>query len=199
MSRAPALTFAFALGGAILVEAANAAPRQDDAGQIVAAADALAAHKLAVALPARRAAIADPDRDGIVSRAEAARYYEARFALLDRDRDGRLSTREFLRPAATHSRHARDSGRVAPLDDDPLDPDVDGALTAEEVLGANDRRGPWPTDGQPTTIFDALDADRDGALSRQEFMAAGAEDFAASDADGDGEVTTRAFYAGKRL
>jgi hypothetical protein len=36
-------------------------------------------------------------------------------------------------------------------------------------------------------------------LGKQEFTKAGAEDFAASDADGDGKVAIREFYGGKRL
>jgi len=204
MSRAPTvLAFTLALGGVVLIEGAGAAPRQGDDRQITAATGALVPPRIAVALPARRAAIPDPDLDGIVTRAEAARYYEARFALIDRDRDGRLSGREFLRPAAVRSRQARGSSRVAPLDYDAAGTDSAGALTAKELLGSNNWRGASPiaagADGQRQAIFDALDADRDGALSRQEFTAAGAEDFAASDADGNRRVTTREFYAGKRL
>ena len=200
MSRALALAVALALGGAVLVEGAGAAPRQGDDRQIIAATGALTPPRITVALPSRRVAIADPDLDGIVSRAEAALYYEARFALIDRDRDGRLSGREFLQPAAVRSRQARGSSRAAPLHHDAAN--GDGALTAKEFR-ANDWRGAWPAvagvDGQRQAIFDALDADRDGALSRQEFGDAGAEDFAASDADGDGQVTTQEFFAGKRL
>ena len=156
----------------------------------------LAAPRIAVALPARRAAVADPDRDGTVGPREAARYYEARFALLDRDRDGRVTRTELLGPAAADSRHARGKALV------PLDHSAAGSFSPGPLLGTGDWQRAWPAagaDGQRTTLFDLLDADRNGALGEQEFTNAGAEDFAASDADGDGQVTTREFYAGKRL
>ena len=186
---------------AFLVDAAGAAPRQGDDGQPIPAAALLVGPRIAVELPVRRAAIADPDLDGLVSRAEAARYYQARFALIDRNRDGRVSREEFLRPAAAHSRQARGKA-PARTGHDAVDTDAIGALTANQLLGTGDWRGAWldaGVDRQPAAIFDLLDVDRDGALSRQEFTHAGAEDFAASDADRDGQITIREFYAGKRL
>jgi Ca2+-binding EF-hand superfamily protein len=186
---------------AFMVEAAGAAPRQGDEGQPIPAATPLVGLRVVVALPVRRAAIADPDLDGVVSRMEAARYYQSRFALIDRNRDGRVSREEFLRPAAAHARQVRGNA-PARTGHDAAGTDGIGALTANQLLGTGDRRGAWldaGVDRQPTAIFDLLDVGRDGTLSRQEFTDAGAEDFAASDADRDGQITIREFYAGKRL
>lgn len=205
MSRAPITVLAFALtfGSAGLADGARAAPRPCDDGRAVAATGAVASPRIAVALPPRRAAVADPDIDGVVSHAEAARYYEARFALVDRDRDGRLSGREFLRSPGIPSLPALGGTWAAPLGFDAVDGDGNGAITPEEFLMANRWRSTWSTGAaaarQRQAIFDRLDADRDAALSKQEFTNAGAEDFAASDADGDGQVTVREFYAGQRL
>ena len=195
------MVLGFALGGAALIGTAEAASRQGDEGQFMVATSLLAPTQITVALPARRAAVADPNLDGIVSRMEAARYYEARFALFDRDRDGRVSRPELLGPAAARSWHARGKTRAVPFGHDAVHTDRAGTFAPSSLLGTNDR-GAWPAagaDARRAAIFDLLDADRDGALSRQEFIDTGAGDFGTSDADGDSQVTTREFYAGKRL
>jgi Ca2+-binding EF-hand superfamily protein len=195
------LVLMLAFGGATAGSDARATPRPSDDGQVSATTGALVAPR-AVALPARRAALADLDLDGVVSRAEAARYYEARFSLIDRDRDGRLSGREFLRSAVIDSVPMLKDTWATPL---AFDADGDGnrALAPERFLRANGWRRGWSNGAgadehrQPT--FDLLDADRDAVLSRREFTDGGAEQFAASDADGDGKVTIREFYGGRRL
>jgi EF hand len=186
---------------AVASDGAWAAPRQDADEQAIAAAGALLPAAIAVALPPRRVAVADRDRDGIVTLAEAARYYDARFALIDRDRDGRLSGPEFERSAAPPSGRTLGGNWAMPLEFEAVDEDGNGTITPEEFL----RAGGWPGIWAPgagangrQAIFDLVDSDRDGALSKEEFGDAGAADFAASDADGDGKVTIWEFYGGKR-
>jgi hypothetical protein len=54
-------------------------------------------------------------------------------------------------------------------------------------------------DGRRRAVFDLVDADRDGLLSQQEFLDAGRRDFLGSDANLDGTVSIREFYAATRL
>jgi Ca2+-binding EF-hand superfamily protein len=198
------LVFTLAFGGAmVLSDGTLATPRPGDDGQLSAATGALVAPRAAVALPARRAALADPDLDGVVSRAEAARYYEARFSLIDRDRDGRLSGREFLRSAVIDSVPMLKDSWATPLGFEAVDVDGNGARAPEELLRANGWLRTWSNgagaDEHRQATFDLLDADHDAALSKREFTDGGAEHFAARDADGDGKVTIPEFYGGKRL
>jgi Ca2+-binding EF-hand superfamily protein len=157
-----------------------------------------------VALGVRRVAIADPDLDGIVSPAEAERYYETRFALMDRDRDGRLSEPEFFRTGTSRSLQAVDSfSDPRPPSFEAVDVDGSGALTPEEFLRADVARRSWAVgadgDRARRSMFDAADANGDGALSKQELTEAGSRHFARSDADGDGRVTIWEFYGGTRF
>jgi EF hand len=200
----PILMFAVAFGIAILSYEASAAPRQGDDGQTVGALEARGPGTKMVALGVRRVAIADPDLDGIVSPAEAERYYETRFALMDRDRDGRLSGPEFLGAATGRSLQAVDSfPHTRPLSFDAVDVDGSGALTPEEFLRANVARQTFAigADGaaKRRSIFAAADANGDDALSKRELTEAGSRHFAGSDADGDGRVTIWEFYAGTRF
>jgi hypothetical protein len=194
-----ALAFVVVLGVVVATDGASAAPRQHTDGQAIAGA--LLPPAIAVALPPRRAAVADRDLDGIVTTAEAARYYDARFALIDRDRDGRLSGPEFERSAVPPSAPALGNWAM-PLDFDTVDRDGNGTITPEEFLGADGWPGVWRVAAGAHgrhAIFDAVDRDRDGALTKEEFTDAAAADFAASDADRDGRVTIWEFYGGKRL
>jgi EF hand len=196
------LVFTLVFGGAmVLAGGARAAPRPGDDGQVSAATGALVAPRAAVALPARRAALADPDLDGVVSHAEAARYYEALFSLIDRDRDGRVSGHEFLRSAVIDFVHTLRRTWATPFAFDAGE--GNGALAPEEFLKSNGWRRGWSNRAGAAehrqATFNLLDADRDAVLSRWEFIDGGTEQFAASDADRDGKVTIREFYGGKRL
>jgi hypothetical protein len=204
MNKTPttALVFTLAFGGAMAWSDARATPRPSDDGQVSAATGALVLPG-AVVLPPRRAALADPDLDGVVSGAEAARYYEARFSLIDRDRDGRLSGREFLRSTVIDSMSMLKDPWATPLAFDVVGGDGNGGLAPESFPRANGWRRGWSNgagaDEHRQATFDLLDGDRDAVLSRREFTDGGAEQFATSDADGDGRVTIREFYGGKRL
>jgi Ca2+-binding EF-hand superfamily protein len=197
-----ALACVVAFRVAVATGGAWAAPRQDADEQGIAAAGALPPAAIAVALPPRRVAVADRDRDGIVTPAEAARYYDARFALIDRDRDGRLSRPELERSAAPPPSRSSGGSWAMPLDFETIDRDDNGAIAPKEFRRADGSPGVWSVDAGAygrQGIFEVVDRDRDGALGKEEFTDAGAADFAASDADGDGRVTIREFYGGKHL
>ena len=200
----PILMFVVAVGIATLSYEAGAAPRQGVDGQTVGASESQGPARKLVALGVRRVAIADPDLDGVVSPAEAEKYYETRFALMDRDRDGRLSEPEFFRAATGRSLQAVDSfSSTRPLSFEAVDVDGSGALTPEEFLRANVVRQTFAIGAdraaQRRSIFAAADGNGDGALSLRELTDAGSGHFARSDADGDGRVTIWEFYGGTRF
>jgi hypothetical protein len=206
VSRAPlfALLCALTLGGAVLAGEASATPRMSGEAQAGEVLEALVLPKAAIATAMRRTAVADPDLDSVVSRFEAAKYYEARFGLLDENRDGSIDGPEFLRATAVRSLHALDGfSKPRPLAFESVDVDGNGMLTPEEFLRADMLRHSLAAtgglDARRQAIFEAVDTDDDGALSRQEFMYAGTEDFNGSDADGDGRVTIWEFYGATRL
>jgi Ca2+-binding EF-hand superfamily protein len=206
MSRTPIpiLVFAVTFGIAILSHEAGATPRQDHDGETAGALEPRVPASGMVALGVRRVAIADPDLDGVVSPAEAEKYYETRFGLMDRNRDGRLSEAEFFRVGTSRPLQALDSSSATrPLSFEAVDVDGSGALTPEEFLRADVARRTWAigADGEARrrSIFDAADANGDGALSKQELTEAGSKHFAGSDANGDGRVTIWEFYGGTRF
>jgi len=206
MSRTPipVLVFAVTFGIATLSHDAGATPRQGDDGQTVGASEPGVPASRMVALGVRRVAIADPDLDGVVSPAEAEKYYETRFALMDRNRDGLLSEPEFFRVGTSRPLQALDSSSATrPLSFEAVDVDGSGALTAEEFLRADVARRSWEigADGDRGRrwIFDAADANGDGTLSKQELTKAGSSHFVGSDANGDGRVTIWEFYGGTRF
>lgn len=95
--------------------------------------------------PATATPRADADRDGIVTRAEAAAQADRRFAELDANRDGKVTREERLAHRAAHR-----PNRPRP------DANADGTLTREEAVAAATRR------------FDAADKNRDGKLTADE-------------------------------
>jgi Ca2+-binding EF-hand superfamily protein len=203
MSRAPkpALLFALSLGGAMLAGEACATPRTDVDAHAGEALESLLLPKVVIAVAVRRTAVADPDLDGVVSRLEAAKYYETRFKLLDENLDGSIDGAEFLRAAAVRSVYALDGfAKRRPLAFESVDVDGNGVLTPEEFLRAEAaRRTAAGVDARRQAILEAADTNADGVLSQQEFMDTGARDFSSSDGDGDGKVTIWEFYAATRL
>jgi Ca2+-binding EF-hand superfamily protein len=195
------LLFALALGGLTMASPARAAPSLDGNTASEAVSEALVLPKAAIALAVRRAAVADPDLDGVVSRGEAARYYATRFRLLDENGDGSIDGSEFLGAAAARSLHALDEfSTPRPLAFESVDVDGNSVITPEEFLRAEaSHRTVGGLDARRQAVFEAVDANRDGALSRQEFFAAGSRDFGGSDGDRDGKVTIWEFYGGARL
>jgi hypothetical protein len=200
-----ALGYALALGGALLADAADATPHIENGAPVGDRAESLVLAKAAVAAAIRRAAVADPDLDGVVTPLEAARYYEVRFELLDEDRDRAIRGAEFLRAVAVRSLYGLDgfAQQPRPLAFASVDVDGDGMLTQEEFLRAELLRRTLAesggSDAGRQAIFDRVDADRDGVLSQPEFADAGRHDFGCADGDGDGTVTVWEFYAATRI
>jgi Ca2+-binding EF-hand superfamily protein len=191
-----------ALSIVTLAHHAGATPRQGGDGQTLGIPGPRTPPSRIVALGVRRVAIADPDMDGIVSPAEAGRYYETRFVLMDRDRDGRLSEPEFSRAGTSRSLQAVDSfSNARPFSFGEVDVDRSGALTAEEFQRTARRAWAIGVDrvAARRSLFAAADVNGDGALSKQELTEAGSRHFAGSDANGDGRVTISEFYAGARF
>jgi Ca2+-binding EF-hand superfamily protein len=147
------------------------------------------------------AAVADPDLDGVVSRLEAANYYETRFRLLDEDGDDSIQVTEFLGAAAVRSlRTLDDFSKPRPLAFESVDVDGNSVITPEEFLRVEVlHRTLGGLDARRQAVFEMVDVNQDGRLSRQEFMAAGTRDFSGSDGDGDGNVTIWEFYGAARL
>jgi Ca2+-binding EF-hand superfamily protein len=198
----PILALVVAFGFATPAHHAAATPRQGGDGQAIGVPESRVAASRIVTLGARRVAIADPDMDGIVSPAEAGRYYETRFVLMDRDRDGRLSEPEFSRAGTSRSLQAVDSfSNARPFSFGEVDVDRSGALTAEEFQRTARRAWAIGVDrvAARRSLFAAADVNGDGALSKQELTEAGSRHFAGSDANGDGRVTISEFYAGARF
>jgi Ca2+-binding EF-hand superfamily protein len=159
-------------------------------------------------LRAPRVTIVDRDRDGVVTAAEAAAYYEARFAAMEADGDGVLSEAEFVRGGQSPLMRAAAADplrRDRAPDFTALDLDGDNRLSAEEFLLGKLHHAPGRVTAADAderrrqgrvALFAVLDAGRDGVISREEFAAAGARYFATRDADGDGRVTIWEFRSG---
>lgn len=172
---------------------------------LVAAAGASAAEP---ATSPKRAAMPtlDANGDGVIDRAEAAKFprLAERFDQLDRNGDGRLDASE--RPRHGHGRRGGKGGHrghgARHQDPARLDTDGDGRLSRAEVEAAGEGRG--KRGNRMLEQFDAIDANRDGYLVRSEIRAWHAqqmkqrkaamekrfeERFAAADLNGDGKLS----------
>jgi Ca2+-binding EF-hand superfamily protein len=208
MRKAPELILALALvlGGGSLCEGASAAARQvgettEVLGRSERPAGAAVMRSLRLAL--RGGAIADLDRDGMVTRDEAMHYLGLRFTRMDADQDAVLTEAEFVRAGATGSARGlnevvaaspRDAGFKA------ADLDGDGSLSPEEFLQAAmlqeaALRGSSPGEQARLATFRSLDGDGDGLIGRDAFMTTAAARFATRDADGDGRLPIWQFLA----
>src|SRR5688572_17659550 len=108
----------------------------------------------------------DKDKDGSLSKSEAAANPELKFAEMDRNGDGKLTRAEYLRVMA-----AKDAGAVKrkvtgedrkyPGFND-MDKDKDGALSKSEAGG----------NPELAKKFKQADKDSDGKLTRSEYLAA---------------------------
>lgn len=100
----------------------------------------------------------DTDRDGNISREEAAGapQLSQKFDQVDADRDGRVQASELKNYAKTQRRDKGAAGK------NKLDTNQDGMVTREDMAG------------RPKALakFDAADTDRDGRLSPEEAKAA---------------------------
>lgn len=158
----------------------------------------------AVRRASQRIALADPDRDGLVTREEARNFYAARFELMDVDRDGALSEEEFLNggagaPASGWSVAFRTGPRT---DFEAIDLDGDGVLSPEEFLreGIEQEEALRPDRlSERQKIFAILDADGDGSVPRREYIAAAARHFTRIDQDGVGALTLWEFLSRLRF
>ena len=108
----------------------------------------------------------DKDKDGALSRAEAAAKPELNFKDMDRNNDGKVSRAEYLRvmagkDAGMVKRKVTGEDRKYPGFND-LDKDKDGALSKSEAGGNPDL----------AKKFKQADKDGDGKLTRSEYLAA---------------------------
>lgn len=208
MRKAPALVLAVALvlASGVLSERARAAT-SEAGGTTDARSDRDRAPRLdALTQSLRRAlhggAIADVNQDGMVSRDEAMRYLEGRFARMDADLDGVLGVNEFVRAGLSRAPRAR-FDRPRPAGFEAADLDGNGRLSPEEFLQAARVRQAAEQrearEGARLTTYRHLDVDGDGRVTRDDFMAAGAGRFAASDTNGDGLVPIWQFLAALRF
>lgn len=107
----------------------------------------------------------DKDKDGSLSRAEAAANPEIKFNEMDRNHDGKVTRGEYLRvmaakDARTAKRKVSGEDRKYPGFND-MDKDKDGALSASEAKA----------NPQLAAKFKEADKDGDGKLTRSEYLA----------------------------
>ena len=107
----------------------------------------------------------DKDKDGSLSKAEAAANPDIKFDEMDRNHDGKLTRGEYLRvmaakDAGTVKRKVTGEDRKYPGFND-MDKDKDGALSRSEAKG----------NPQLSAKFKEADKDGDGKLTRSEYLA----------------------------
>lgn len=140
-------------------------------------------------------AMADADKDGKISKAEATAAAQARFARMDADKDGQLTLkdREIKRDQRLEDRFAA------------LDTDRNGQISKAEFTAGHearaDRRGGlggkrWGgrRHGGPGPMAEAR---KDGVVTQAEFLAGATQRFDKADANGDGFVTAEEMKAAR--
>jgi len=173
---------------------------------LATAATAMAAEPSATSQRAPKATL-DANSDGVIDRAEAAKFprLAEKFDTLDKNGDGKLDASE--RPQWKHGRHgrrgdhgARGLGGHGGIE--RLDKDGDGRISRAELEAGKARRGDRPN--PLVENFAAIDANKDGYLVRSEINAWHEkqrplreaemrkrfdERFAAADLNGDGKLS----------
>ena len=129
----------------------------------------------------------DADKDGAVTRAEAATAADAMFAELDRDDDGALTPKDRpARPDRDHFKGRKDGDR----------PDLRFERREFEHHRGRDGDGPGRPPRPPHPPFGLLmiasmeeaDANKDGKIAKDEFKAQQLRFFDAADVNGDGKI-----------
>lgn len=139
-----------------------------------------------------RHVVLDADKDGLISRAEAATRprLAQRFDSLDSNKDGRLSQQELSNARSLHSQRGRSihgNGRSQTRGMRALDKDADGRISRAEA------------EARPAFFsrFARMDLNRDGFIDRadQELRRQQRRDamFAAADSDKDGKLSRAEF------
>lgn len=155
----------------------------------VALASTLAIAQTATAPKPVQAAM-DANGDGVIDRAEAAKFprLAARFDQLDANKDGRLDAGE--RPMRHQGGKRMHGGMHGGKGMARMDTDGDGRVSKAEAQAAASRFA---------ERFDAMDANKDGYLDRADMQARMAERragfFAAADANRDGRLSRDEFTA----
>lgn len=132
-------------------------------------------------------AMADANKDGKISKAEATAAAQARFARMDADKDGQLTAKD-----RDLKRDQRLDERFAALDTDRNGQISKAEFTAGHEARAERRGGPggkrWGgrRHGGPGPMAEAR---KDGIVTRAEFLAGATERFDKADANKDGFVT----------
>ncbi|MDY0023082.1 EF-hand domain-containing protein [Arenimonas caeni] len=135
---------------------------------------------------------ADKPADRDAARAEWRAQADARWAASDKDGDGALDRAE---AAAHHARLGENFDRI--------DANSDGRISREEMRAMHGKmrhggRGGHRMQGYMAGLFVGMDDDRNGAISRAELGDKApriAENFAAIDKDGNGEISKEEFRA----